>query len=118
MNDFFTTASFTTLAGCVAAVIVIFNTLRHVTNWGPRWFAFVLSIVISILAFILTKESTKLIFEEKNSNLIQYLIVLLNGCFIYTSAFGIQNTTINKLENKNLEFQSVENSKLKWSTKW
>ncbi|MGD8353168.1 MAG: hypothetical protein PVJ01_03305 [Pseudomonadota bacterium] len=93
MDDLFTLASLGTFTGAVMAVVVIVNTIRHVFNWGPRWFGLALSILVSFVAFYITVY----IGEGpgvKTPGLLKYFIILLNGCLIYTSAFGVQNTVI------------------------
>ena len=93
MDDFFTVNSFATLAGSVLCVVVLVNTIRHVFNWGPRWFSLLLSIAVSFVAFSVTSElgdGPKTV----NNRLLNYLIVVLNGCLIYSSAFGLQNTIV------------------------
>ena len=93
MDDFFTLASLGTLTGSVMAVVVIVNTIRHVFNWGPRWFGFAVSILVSFIAFYITAgmgEGPK----TAGTGWLKYFIVFVNGCLIYTSAFGIQNIVI------------------------
>ena len=86
MSSFVTIESFGTLVGCVATVVVLVNTTRHVFDWGPRWFGLLSSIVVSAVAFSISKSEL--------SGPIAYMLVMLNGCLIYTSAFGIQNTVV------------------------
>lgn len=107
MDDFFTLASFATLTGSVFAVVFIVNALRHALNWGPRWFGLALSILIAFVAFHLT---TSLGAHPKTAGLgwIKYLTVFVNGCFVYTSAFGIQKTVITKTAPEGeLSFQGI-----------
>lgn len=115
MDDFFTVASVATLSGSVAAVVFIYNTFRHVFNWGPRWFGLALSILISVAAF---KIATGLGDTQKTTPLgwASYLIVFINGCLIYSSAFGIQNTLVSGPASKPppqppMNFESYENHK-------
>lgn len=105
MDDLFTLASFATLTGCVVAVVVIINSLRHALNWGPPWFGLLLSILIAFVALHLTASVGD---TSKTANLgwFKYLIVLVNGCLIYTSAFGIQNTVV--IDKSGLGFQSAQ----------
>ena len=93
MDDFFTVASFATLATTVLAVVAVVNAVRHAFSWGPRWFGFLLSIVFAFVAFSVTAAMGE---ESRTTDLgwIRYLVVLVNGCLIYTSAFGVQNTVI------------------------
>lgn len=108
MDDFFTIASFGTLAGCVIAVVLIVNALRHALNWGPRWFGFLLSILVSVIALQILSNLGD---ESKTVNLglwIKYFIVFINGCLIYTSAFGLQSTIIHdpSSKSKRITFRS------------
>jgi SNF family Na+-dependent transporter len=109
MDDFFTAASFATLTGSVASVVVIVNVFRHVFNWGPRWFGLILSIVVAVIAWHIAASAGD---QSKTAalGLFGYFIVFVNGCLIYTSAFGIQNSIIGKPPNGNgsgLEWQGV-----------
>ncbi len=107
MDDFFTLASFATLTGSVVAVVVIVNSLRHALNWGPRWFGLALSILIAFVALHLTASVGD---QSRTVGLgwIKYLAVFVNGCLIYTSAFGIQNTVVAKPSSESdLSFQST-----------
>lgn len=108
MDDFFTLASFATLTGCVVAVVVIVNSLRHALNWGTRWFGLTLSILIAFVALQLTVSVGD---TPKTVNLgwFKYLTVFVNGCLIYTSAFGIQNTVVVQASSESdISFQSVQ----------
>jgi hypothetical protein len=93
MDDFFTLASFATLTGSVFSVVVIVNAIRHALGWGPRWFALVLSVAVAFLALHLTAEAGD---QAKTASLglLKYAVAFINGCLIYTSAFGIQNAVI------------------------
>lgn len=93
MDDFFTLASLGTLTGSVMAVVVIVNTIRHVFNWGPRWFGFAVSILISFIAFYIT-SGMGAGPKTAGTGWLRYFIIFVNGCLIYTSAFGIQNIVI------------------------
>ena len=109
MDDFFTPASFVTLTGAVASVVVIVNAIRHAVNWGPRWFGLILSIGIAFLAWHISAGTGD---QSKTTALggLGYFIVLVNGCLIYTSSFGIQNTVIGKPPNGDgggLDWQGV-----------
>jgi hypothetical protein len=93
MDDFFTAASFVTLTGSVASVVIIVNVFRSVFNWGPKWFGLILSIVVAVIAWHIASSTGG---QSKTAALgsLAYFIVFVNGCLIYTSAFGIQNTII------------------------
>jgi len=116
MDDFFTLASFGTLAGSVAGAVVIINTLRHAFNWGPRWFGLIVSILVAVVAWQITASSGA---HSKTVDLgfVRYLIVFFNGCLIYTSAFGIQNTIVT--EKPGMSFQSLRREdKLRFRSPW
>ena len=108
MDDFFTLASFATLTGCVVAVVAIVNALRHALNWGPRWFGLSLSILIAFVALYITANVGDAPKTE-NLGLFKYLLAFVNGCLIYTSAFGIQNTVVVKASSESdLSFQNAQ----------
>lgn len=110
MDDFFTVASFATLTGSVVAVVVIVNALRHALNWGPRWFGLALSVLVAFVAFYLTTNMGE---QPKTANLgwIKALTIIVNGCLIYTSAFGIQNTVVVSSSAAGMSFQSANPNK-------
>jgi hypothetical protein len=115
LNSFFTGQTFSTLAGCVLAVIVVVNVCRHAFNWGPKWFALIVSVAASFIALTSgavaaaealsspgdstaaaapadsTESQSKGPLQGKGG---RYLIALLNGCLIYCTAFGVQNNVI------------------------
>jgi hypothetical protein len=106
MDNFFTVASFGTLVGCVSAVVVIMNVMRHAFNWGPRWMGLLVSLVIAVVALKVTSGFGASHTAELGT--LRYLIALMNGCLIYTSAFGVQNNAVVELAPGGLRLQSVE----------
>ncbi len=94
MNELFKPATLLTLTGCIAAEVVVMNTLRHATGWGPRWFALLLALAIAATAAVLAAKAVKPSAGTKHHWIVTILVVLLNGCLIYTSAFGVQNSVI------------------------
>lgn len=111
VNEFMNTDSLKTIAGCVLALVLLVNTSRHIFKWGPRWFAGALALVFSVLVFL--PQLNRISGLE---DLLLLLLVLVNACLIYTSAFGIQNSMIAS-EEDGIELQSVENE-LSWRKKW
>ncbi len=108
MDDFFTLTSFATLTGSVVAVVVIVNALRSAINWGPRWFGLVVAIVVAFLALAITSSMSE-VQETAGLGWIKYFTTFVNGCLIYTSAFGIQNTVVAPTSsNGGTSFQGVE----------
>lgn len=95
MDDFFTLASFATLSTCVLGVVAVVNTVRHAFHWGPRWFGLLVAIAFALIALNVTVAMGNP--PEKKIGLLSYIIALVNGCIIYTSAFGVQNNIIVEL---------------------
>ncbi|HMP31318.1 MAG TPA: hypothetical protein PKD85_17060, partial [Saprospiraceae bacterium] len=92
--EFMTSQSLATTGSAILAVVVISNTVSHVSGWQSRWFSLFLSIVVS---FTIYKLGIK---EDQNSVLIDLLLIIINGCLIYTSAFGLQNNVISQVPAK------------------
>ena len=108
MDDFFTLTSFATLTGSVVAVVVIVNALRSAINWGPRWFGLVVAIIVAFLALAITSSMGD-VQETAGLGWIKYFTAFVNGCLIYTSAFGIQNTVVAATSSSGgTSFQGVE----------
>lgn len=110
-NEFMNTDSLKTIAGCVLALVLLVNTLRHIFKWGPRWFAGFLALIFSVLVF--WPQISRIGGVE---DLLLLVLVVVNACLIYTSAFGIQNSVIAP-EEDGMELQSAE-SDLSWRKKW
>ncbi|MBB6498692.1 hypothetical protein [Pedobacter cryoconitis] len=79
-GDFFTTTSLGTLAGATGAVYIICSTIQRVFNFNPKWFALVVSILISYAAAFIT--------QSLENDISRYFIALLNGFLIYATATG------------------------------
>jgi len=111
VDNFFTLSSMTTLAGSVAVVVVVLNTTRHVLNWGPRWFGLLIAIAVSIGALHASSAAAATGGAAAAApGLLGYIVALVNGCLIYTSAFGLQNSTIAPADaeaGSGIRFQSV-----------
>lgn len=83
-----TSQALLTTGSAILAVVVISNTVFHVSGWKSRWFSLILSI---ILAYTIYQLGIK---DQQKSFLINFLLIIINGCLIYTSAFGLQNNVI------------------------
>ena len=121
MNELFKPATLLTLTGCIAAEVVVVNTLRHATGWGPRWFALVLALGIAAAALMLAHKAAKPDADRKPNWIVQVFVVLLNGCLIYTSAFGVQNSVIGDAEDDQAQkqgFVQEADQVLSWRTRW
>jgi len=118
MDDFFTVASFATLTTTVLAVVAVVNAIRHAFNWGPRWFGFALSIIFAFVALNVTAAMGD---GSRTTDLgwIRYLVTLVNGCLIYTSAFGVQNAVIADSAAGGVGLQSeAEAPGLSYKSRW
>ncbi len=81
-QDFFTKGSFTTLLGATGIVYIVTGVVQSVFDFKPKWFALALSILVSFIAASINSDAAK------ETALIRYLISLLNGFLIYSSAAG------------------------------
>ena len=96
MDDFFTVSSLSTFGGAVTVVVVILNTVRHAFNWGPRWFGLIISVLVSLGALLIATSvpAEAAAGESGGSGIASWIVAVVNGCLIYTSAFGLQNTVV------------------------
>lgn len=81
-NDFFTSGSLATLAGCTGIVFVICSGIQRAFNFSPKWLALLVSIVVSLIAAYMAADS------EPSRSAQKYIIAFLNGFLIYASATG------------------------------
>ena len=81
-NDFFTSGSLATLAGCTGIVFVICSGIQRAFNYNPKWLALLVSIVVSLIAAYLADNPDDVKVAQK------YIIAVLNGFLIYASATG------------------------------
>ena len=115
MENFISTETFATVAGAAGIVIVVFNTIRTVFGWGPKWFGLLLSIVLSFLGIMIIGESTN---GNGISSATEILITILNGFVIFASAFSIQNIILNNAsKGEGLKTLSTDR-KYNWTTQW
>jgi hypothetical protein len=92
-QGFFSTTSFSTLAGSTVGVMIITDTVQAVIDtppdWLTQWLPLVIAMVLSVSAYAYTVS--KLRADLRRTSWTRRLpIVLLNGCLIYTTAFGLQ----------------------------
>lgn len=89
--DFFTSGTFATLAGATAAVVILTNTTTAVAGLDstPGWLALIFAMGCSVAAYLHAArgKSAKI---RKTPRYLRYALVVLNGCLIFSSAFGIQ----------------------------
>lgn len=116
MDNFFTPESLATLAGSTGITLVVINAIRHVSGWGPRWFGLLVAIIVAYVGLFVT-AGVGSGAPITSISFVQYFIAFLNGCLIYTSAFGIQSTMV--AEKPGLSFQAVRKvSKLTFRSPW
>lgn len=85
-NQFFTLASFASLASASTIVFVVSNGLQRAFNFNPRWLGLLLSIVVGCLGIYVAPLLT--IPAGAAPGAIDYLIGLLNGFLIFATASG------------------------------
>ncbi len=85
-QEFFTWRSFSTLAGTTGIVYIICGVFQSVFNFSPRWFALVISILVSFIGIQFDYQlASNNIFISYS---IKYIIALLNGFLIFATATG------------------------------
>ena len=112
-GDFFTTATFGTLAGAAGAVYLICSALQRAFNFNPKWLALLLSLFISVAGAFTTQPAGENICERM-------IIAVLNGFLIYTTATGTNQLTASvpdkKYRIKNIQKQPQQ--KRQFTTSW
>jgi hypothetical protein len=87
-NEFFTPTSLATFAGASLAVMVISNTVRHLTKWDSPLPCFVVSMIISLFAARIL---------DALSGAVGVFVAIANGCLLFCSAAGLQEATVKLL---------------------
>ena len=77
-NEFFTFQSFSTLTGATGITVVVTNSLKNAFKINPAWLGLIVAIIISIMGVCLAGET----------GISNYVIGLLNGFLIFTTAAG------------------------------
>src|SRR4051812_33618471 len=72
-KDFFTFGTFATLAGATGIVYVVCGAVQQVFNYNPKWFALLISIIVSFIGMAISPQDPAI------GNWLQYLIAFLNG---------------------------------------
>ena len=77
-KEFFTAATFGTVAGCVVIVWFVSGVLTSVFGIEPKIIGFIVSIVVAYVGLFLSKKRKKT----------QYVVTFFNGCLIYATVVG------------------------------
>lgn len=89
-TDFFTVQSMATFGGLTAAVTIVGNAFRSLTNGkDPKIVAFITSLVFCFLIASVEVQTT-----------FGYAIAVVNGCLVYLTAMGFNNQ-VYKIPKKN-----------------
>src|SRR5688572_6642320 len=105
-HGFFTTGAFATLAGATAGVVIITNVVDAVYGVDyPKWIPLILSVCAAFAAYFYAAKKRPSTFKE-TPILLRYPIVILNGCLIYITAFGVQGVVAS--EAVTVEEESTE----------
>ncbi|MBL7129330.1 MAG: hypothetical protein ISS16_10150, partial [Ignavibacteria bacterium] len=78
ITEFFTLKSFTSLAGASGAVWICCGVIDNVFDFNPKWLALALSVIISVTVCI----------SQRKKMIQHYVIALLNGALIFSTAAG------------------------------
>jgi uncharacterized membrane protein YphA (DoxX/SURF4 family) len=85
-QQFFTWGSFTTLAGATGIVYIICGVIQSVFDFSPKWFALVISILVSLAGIHVNYPTA---FDNADTTVgLKYVIALLNGFLIFATATG------------------------------
>jgi hypothetical protein len=95
-RDFFAPGTFATLGGATAAVVIITNTVSAVVGDHPKWLPLVIAMLCSLAAYAyaVRKKGADLMSTPR---FLRYPLIVLNGCLIYLTAFGVQSTAISEI---------------------
>lgn len=86
VQNFFTIESFATFGGASLIVLVLTNTYRKLTKQDHAIIAF---LAAELVAFVGAYEAHSLTCP------VQYFVAALNGCLLFCSALGINETATN-----------------------
>ena len=103
-NEFFTLASFTTLAGLTGVTYVVTNTLRVAFNLSKPWIGLVVAVLATMAGQFMFSEVT---FSTA-------IIGLLNACLVFLTASGsaqILSKPVDVITPQSLDFPDSKNSK-------
>jgi len=101
-RDFFKPSTFATLAGTTTAVVLLTNTLTAMTGEPPQWVPLILAMLCSVGAYVYAVRGKSGTFL-KTPRVLRYGLVVLNGCLIYATAFGVQGVVASETTEETTE---------------
>jgi len=115
--NLFDKTTLSSLAGASMAVYIICGVTQSVFNYNPKWLAFLLSVLLSLLGAYINDTNDQL--------LVKIVLAILNACLIYASATGTNTIVANGVPNpgpapaSNLKVQIIPApEKRKFFTGW
>jgi hypothetical protein len=84
-SDFFTAESLLTFGGASTATVIVGNTIRKVFKQDAVWIPFVVALLLAIAAAGAGGQLSKAS---------GWLITVVNGCLLFCTASGIQETLV------------------------
>ena len=108
-EEFITFDALKTLGGAVMAVYVVTNVFKFLNIWRPAYVSLTLSFV---MVFAVAYASNK-------TEMIDYVIALVNGCLLFTNAIGL-NETANAIAKNGRDGQTLMQGKTsnRWFSSW
>ncbi|HXX63421.1 MAG TPA: hypothetical protein VEO56_06440 [Bacteroidota bacterium] len=110
VQNLFTPSSMATLGGASVAVMVITNTLRSVFKLNSPIVGFVTALVVAFFGAIISGAL---------HTFVDFVVAIVNGFLLYSSAAGIQETAVRTAQSQTLESrQATAPQGIKWLSSW
>jgi hypothetical protein len=109
MDNYFTWAGLGTLAGAVAAVVVVSNTLRVLIKVDSPWIAFVVSLLM-VYGFA--------IVNHQLGSIAGYIISFLNSCLLFCSATGANQSAVAAGTRRAGDPEAFGSRPVRWLQPW
>jgi hypothetical protein len=106
--DYFSWAGLGTLAGAVAAVVVVTNTVRQLLKIDTPWVAFVVSILV-VYGVALGSHAL--------NSVAGYIISFLNACLLFCSALGANQSLVAGAKRAG-DTQAFGTRQVRWLQPW
>jgi hypothetical protein len=81
--------------GAISVTTVAFNTVRHMSGWGPRWFGGLLAGGTSLGALFLAEKTVALPLDRIAT------AATLGGLLVYAAAFGVNTYVAGHSDGEN-----------------